>query len=255
VPEKSEEEKNIEVHEKKSRVGTRIAPPTESMAKDERAKSAIEELLSAGPSDSLGEDEYEAPAEGVLQDPAEKERQELEKRRRDLNMRPLDKELSGGRKSMDDRHFKDVIEIDKSLGVEPTGTAQEAPSYTKSVILLKQLFKERQYEEALIVLQELMQFYPLSPQLLMMKGTLHQRLQQIDLALAAYEKAFDIEPSKRLKAQIDYLKRRAWEREKLRERATGVVIPLGVQETRSMPSKSSETKGLKKVKPQGVPNK
>ena len=255
--EPSDEEKGMVVHEQKTRAGVRIAPPSGKIGSDTRARSAVEELLSIPPGESSSDDEMSAPAEGVFEDPAEKERRELERRRRERNLQPLDRELSGGRKSMDERHSKDLMDLDRSLGVESDSDPEGGQSYTLAVIQLKRLFKAREYEEALILLTELLRQYPLSVQLLMMKGTLHQRLDQIDLALAAYEKAFEEEPSKRLKAQIDYLKRRSWERNRLRSqgdgqrsRLEGTVIPLGVEETRVLqpgsgkrPSKRTAPKG------------
>jgi tetratricopeptide (TPR) repeat protein len=229
--EKSDEERSIEVHERKTRVGAKIAPPTGQIQNEKKSRSAVEDLFGLPPGESSSDDEMSVPAEGIFQDPAEKERQELEKRRRERNLQPLDRELSGGRKSMDDRHSKDLLELDKSLGVESEPSDEGSQSYTLSVIQIKKLFKSREYEEALISLTELLRQYPLSIQLLLMKGTLHQRLDQIDLALAAYEKAFEFEPSQRLKAQIDYLKRRRWERENLRGRAKGSVTPLGIEES------------------------
>lgn len=60
-----------------------------------------------------------------------------------------------------------------------------------------------------------------------MKGTLHLRLSQTDLSLAAYEKAYDLEPGGRLLAQIEQLRRLVGERETLRQKKAEGLAPLG----------------------------
>lgn len=229
---KSGVEKALEVHEKKSRTGVKIAPPPGGPSGRDETR-AVDELMRSVPEDS---GEVSLPASyldlgGAPQTPEEIERRRLEQRRREFNLRGVDEELSGGRKALDERHTRELSDIERKLGVESRDEdVGKAPSFTLGIQNVKNLFKAREYEEALIVLSDLLRHYPKSPQLLLMKGTLHHRLGQIDIALSAYQRAFEIEPSRRLKAQIDSLKRMQADRESLRPRREGVVIPLGIED-------------------------
>lgn len=231
--EKSKQEVDLEVHEKKSRAGVKIAPPAGATSPRSDAR-AVDDLFRSLPEDVGSDGELSLPADGLGMEavnPEEIERRRLEERRRELLLRAVDEEQSGGRKSLDERHTRELSDIERKLGVESKDVELEkAPSFTLSVQKIKSLYRARDYEEALIVLTDVLRHYPRSPQLLMMKGTLHQKLGQIDLAGQAYERAFEYEPSRRLKAQIDYIKRLQAERERLRPRREGIVIPLGVEE-------------------------
>ena len=231
--EKSDDEKDMETHEKKTRAGVKIAPPPGASSPKADAKG-VDDLFRSLPDDVQSDGEISLPAEGLgmeLVGPEEAERKRLEKRRRDFNLRSVDEEQSGGRGSLDERHTRDLSDIERKLGVESeSDEAQKAPSFTLTVQKIKDQFRARDYEEAVITLADLMRHYPRSPQLLVMKGTLHQKLGQIDLSLQAYQRAFEYEPSKRLKAQIDHLKRLQAERERLRPRREGIVTPLGIED-------------------------
>jgi hypothetical protein len=247
---KSKEEQALEVHEKKSRAGVRIAPPPGAPDTSAVQKSA-EKLLKEGTGGwENGDVSYPVldlgmSGEGADPEAGEKnDRKNFERRRKESTLKSLDSELSGGRKSMDERHTKELSDVERRLGLEPEDESiGKLPSFTLGVQKIKELFRAREFEEALLELSELLRHYPKSPQLLLMKGTLHQRLGQLDLSLAAYEKAFEWEPSRKLKAQIDSLKRRIEERESLRPKREGIVIPEGVEDAQFViPPKSAGEK-------------
>ena len=108
-------------------------------------------------------------------------------------------------------------DVDRVLDVSEESARPMTPSFIGQTQKIRELFQNRRFEDALVETNELLLHYPRSALLWTMKGTLHLRLNQNDLALAAYEKSFDIEPSRRLLAQIEDLRRLAAERESMRK--------------------------------------
>lgn len=157
-------------------------------------------------------------------DVVNKQRTAEEQRRREHAARATDREVAGV--SQDSASAKKLGDVDRALGLESSENGN-APSFTLGVQKIKDLFKEKQFEEALIETNDLLKYYPRSAQLLLMKGTLHQRLSQVDLALTSYERAFEFEPSRKLQAQISSLKQVVREREEMRRSREGVVKPGG----------------------------
>ena len=212
--------------------GARIALPA-GAEKSKKDRQAVDKLLAGLPEEAREDGEISIPADPSLT--PDNPGRSAEERRRDFQARQTDEELTGGARSLDERHSKDLGNLDSQLKVTPEENLGQGPSFSRGVQKIKGLFKSRSYEEALIETNELLRFYPAAPQLLMMKGTLHQRLGQIDLAFTAYTRAFEYEPSKKLKAQIDHLKRLLAERDSLRKPREGIVIPGGVEETKFIP--------------------
>ena len=212
--------------------GARISPPP-GAEKSKKERQAVDKLLAGLPDEARDGGELSIPADPALT--PESTGRSAEERRRDFQARQTDEELTGGARSLDERHTKDLGDLDSQLKVTPEENAGQGPSFSRGIQKVKELFKNRSFEEALIETNELLHYYPASAQLLLMKGTLHQRLGQIDLALAAYSRAFEYEPSKKLKAQIDHLKRLVAERESLRKPLEGIVVPGGVEETKFIP--------------------
>lgn len=163
---------------------------------------------------------------------------EAEKRRRAMEARSTDTEIMGSQRTIDKRLGSQVGELDRALGVEEIESSREIPSFTLGVQKIKKFYQAKNYEEALIDSNELLRYYPRSAQLLMMKGTLHQKLGQVDLALLAYRRAFEYEPSRKLQQQIEFLKFRISEREALRAPAQGIVTPGDAPEIRNKPAAS-----------------
>lgn len=211
--------------------GAPIAPPSgaDTSKKD---KQAADSLLNQIPGSSRDDSEVSIPIDAV---PGIEKRSTLEQRRREYHAQKTDKEIVGSAHAVDDRHTKKLSDIDKNLGVQPEEAPGQAPSYTLGVQFVKELFKDKKYEDALIEVNDLLHYYPKSAQLLMMKGTLHQRMGQIDLALTAYVRASEYEPSRKLQAQIDHIKRLIAERESLRKQREGVVAPGSDAEIKVVP--------------------
>jgi tetratricopeptide (TPR) repeat protein len=99
--------------------------------------------------------------------------------------------------------------LDGAFGVgTPEGPVQ-SPSYTIGIAKVNQLFKEKNFELALIELNNLLAFYPNSPKLLKMKGTLLVKTGNRELAMRSWQRAYDLTPGDlALKRSIDRLNER-----------------------------------------------
>src|SRR5688572_12596990 len=93
----------------------------------------------------------------------------------------------------------EIIEAKKQAGekapdVKP-GEEASAQSYLATLARVKELFKRRQYEMALIDLVELDRQCPDDERILEMKGTLYQRLNRPKEAKKAWERVLSLNPS------------------------------------------------------------
>ena len=157
--------------------------------------------------------EVSLPLEGYTADQSN-----ITERRKTHRARRTDQEVAGNsRKSMDERHGAAIGTLDQNLELEPVETENNAPSFSLSVKNIKDLYKKRKLEEALIETNELIRFYPESAQLYTMKGTLHQKMAQLDLALKSFQRAYEIEPSRKLLSQIEHLESLTRQRDELRQ--------------------------------------
>jgi tetratricopeptide (TPR) repeat protein len=113
-------------------------------------------------------------------------------------------------------------EFDRLLDVTEQENKPLAPSFVQATKKIREMFAQKRYEDALVEVNEVLLHYSASGLLWTMKGTLHLRMSQIDLSLAAYEKAFALEPNGRLSAQIEQLRRLVAERETLKQQSPPV---------------------------------
>lgn len=218
----------------------KILPPAPKNPSSERA----EQMLSQIP-DSMktSDSEIELPdlGEGDLsQDPAQSQ---MEKRHKEIRAQGTDQELLQSTGALEDPHGKNFGEWDQKFNLEPEEKKGSAPSLVIGTQKARELFKDSKWEESLVVVNSLLKHYPNLPQLLLMKGTLHQKMGYLDLALGAFKKAYKFEPSVKLKVQIQYLESLLAQREQLRSPAKGQVVPLGAQEIKSIPA--AKTPGAK----------
>ncbi len=186
----------------------KILPPSPSPgeAKSQNSKSDIDKILATLPAEARDPDtEISIPIDTLDSSPYGLSDSSL-RRRSEMQNRRTDNEIVKASKNMDDRKNKDLGELDRELDVAPTEKSGAAPSYIAALQRIKDHYKYREYEDALVETNETLRHYPRSAQLLTMKGTLYQRLNQIELALASYERAYDIEPTRKLLAQIDHLR-------------------------------------------------
>lgn len=103
----------------------------------------------------------------------------------------------------------DTALIDSAFGTGETDGPKQAPSYTLGIIRINDNYKKRNYELALIELNNLLAFYPNSPQLHKMKGTVLLKLRNLQLAELAWIKAMELSPhDKALQNALQRLQKR-----------------------------------------------
>jgi hypothetical protein len=91
----------------------------------------------------------------------------------------------------------DAAIMDGAFGVGNADGPTQAPSYTLGMAKINTHYRNRQYEYALIELNALIAFYPSSPKLHKMKGTVLIKMRNMALAELAWIKALELEPKDR----------------------------------------------------------
>ncbi len=91
----------------------------------------------------------------------------------------------------------DTAIMDGAFGVGNAEGPAQAPSYTLGMAKINTHYKNRQYEYALIELNSLIAFYPSSPKLHKMKGTVLIKMRNMPLAELAWIKALELDPKDR----------------------------------------------------------
>lgn len=105
-----------------------------------------------------------------------------------------DKELVNALPSITKSNPNELATMDAALGVgSPEGPIQ-SPSYTMGIAKVNQYYRDRNYEVALMELNNLLSFYPNSPKLLKMKGTLLIKTGNHELAMRSWQRALDLSP-------------------------------------------------------------
>jgi tetratricopeptide (TPR) repeat protein len=106
-----------------------------------------------------------------------------------------DKELTRALPSITKASPEEVATMDAAMGVgSPEGPVQ-SPSYSLGIAKVNTYFKERNYELALMEINNLISFYPNSPKLLKMKGTLLIKTGNHELAMKSWQRALDLAPT------------------------------------------------------------
>ncbi|NBO39179.1 hypothetical protein EBU99_11415 [bacterium] len=205
----------------------RIAPPPGSQESAVRKKREQVEQLLTGDSGTETGTELKLPASVMGLQPGDVTGDPLSKSREQARMQRTDAEIAAI--SGAGEYEKKLGEVDSQLDVSEESNRPMTPSYTLMTQKIRDLFHKGRFEDALVEVNDLLLHYPKSALLWTMKGTLHLRLSQNSLSLAAYERAFEIEPSQKLQSQIEDLRRLASERESLRR-----------QRSEDVPSESSE---------------
>lgn len=105
-----------------------------------------------------------------------------------------DKELVNALPSLAKTNPNELATMDAALGVgSPEGPVQ-SPSYSMGIAKVNQYFRDRNFEVALMELNNLLSFYPNSPKLLKMKGTLLVKTGNHELAMRSWQRALDLSP-------------------------------------------------------------
>ncbi len=134
----------------------------------------------------------------------------------DTNERPnlppsstTDKELVSEFPLMQGRSPEETALTDAAFGVGSSEGPTQAPSYSMKLAKITELYKQRQFEYALIEVNDLIAYYPNSPRLYKMKGTILVKLRNLELALGSWIRAAELDPMDgRIKKAIASLERK-----------------------------------------------
>ncbi len=206
----------------------KILPPplNPDEQKSKKSQSQMEKLLATLPNESKDQDsEVSLPVSIFDGIPSQQVIDEQTQRRRDMRNRRTDNEITGQSRNIEERRASELGQLDKDLQVTSEEKPGMAPSYVTTLQRIKDLYKQREFENALVETNEALRFYPHSAQLLTMKGTLYQRINQLELALASYEHAYDLEPSRKLLAQMDHLRTILSDRSSIARSRNTLVAP------------------------------
>lgn len=103
----------------------------------------------------------------------------------------------------------DTALLDSAFGTGDAEGPAQAPSYTLGIARINENYKKRNYEIALIEINNLLAFYPNSPQLHKMKGTVLLKMRNLPLAELAWIKALELAPrDKTLQRALERLQKR-----------------------------------------------
>ncbi len=105
-----------------------------------------------------------------------------------------DRELVNALPRIDSAQGQGLAVLDKAMGLGEAEGPYSAPSYTLGLARVKDLFKKVEFEHALIELNNLILYYPNSPQLQKMKGTIYYKMQNFSLAQKAWYRAQQLDP-------------------------------------------------------------
>lgn len=208
----------------------KISPPAGLDSKEKRARQgSLDQLMKSSQQVSDVDTELKLPASMLGLRETDLSGDPFLQSRQDSRVLLSDQEISAsfGGNELE----KNLGDVDRSLSLSEEQSGPLRPSYLKTTQRIRALFASRRFEDALVEVNELLLHYPSSSLLWTMKGTLHLRLRHKELSLASYEKAFEIDPSIQLQAQITELRRWVHEREQIRKRREpAVVTPTEIKE-------------------------
>ena len=99
--------------------------------------------------------------------------------------------------------------VERAFGMTSSKKPQQSPSYSEGLADVVELYKRRQFERALIEVNQLLGYYPNSVRLLKMKGSILIKTGNYNLAVRSWNKAYALRPKdKSLKRGISALERK-----------------------------------------------
>jgi tetratricopeptide (TPR) repeat protein len=85
--------------------------------------------------------------------------------------------------------------LNKAFGVGEKDGPKQSPSYIMGIAKINGYYKERNYEYALIEINNLLTYYPTSEKLYKMKGTVLVKLGNLELAEKSWLRASELDPT------------------------------------------------------------
>ncbi len=110
------------------------------------------------------------------------------------NPQITDRELISAMPKPDASQERDRAMLEDALGVGATEGSEEGPSYSLGLAKVMEYYKTKQFEYALIEINQLLSFYPNAARLYKMKGTILLKTGELDLAERAWTRAVELDP-------------------------------------------------------------
>jgi tetratricopeptide (TPR) repeat protein len=99
--------------------------------------------------------------------------------------------------------------LENAMGVGAADGPEQGPSYSLGPAKIMELYKKRDYEYALIEVNQLLSYYPNAARLYKMKGTILLKTGDLQLAEKAWLRAAELDPADRaIQKGIERLKKR-----------------------------------------------
>jgi hypothetical protein len=109
-----------------------------------------------------------------------------------------DREMVNDLPSIEKQNPAGTAFMDKAFGVGKSNGPGQEPSYSLGLARIMQQYKAKQYEYTLIEINNMLAFYPNSPKLHKMKGTIYSKLRNFPLAEKSWIRALELDPQDRL---------------------------------------------------------
>lgn len=99
--------------------------------------------------------------------------------------------------------------LENAMGVATPDGPEQGPSYSLGLAKVMELYKKRDYEYALIEVNQLLAYYPNAARLYKMKGTIFTKTGDLQLAEKAWLRAAELDPADRaIQKGIERLRKR-----------------------------------------------
>lgn len=152
------------------------------------------------------------------------------------NPQITDRELLSAMPKPDYEQERERAMLEDALGLGSSESQEQGPSYSLGLAKVVEYFKSRQYEYALIEVNQLLAYYPNAARLYKMKGTILLKTGELSLAEKAWVRAAELDPKDRgIVRGIERIRRR-----------------LDVQR-RETPSEKNKEKVPEKEQPEAAP--
>jgi tetratricopeptide (TPR) repeat protein len=106
-----------------------------------------------------------------------------------------DKELVNDMPKVNAQTEAELALLNKAFGVGEKDGPKQSPSYIMGIAKINGYYKERNYEYALIEINNLLTYYPTSEKLYKMKGTVLVKLGNLELAEKSWLRASELDPT------------------------------------------------------------
>ena len=124
------------------------------------------------------------------------------------NPQITDRELVASMPKLDEKAREDQALTDKIIGVNAHGGPAQSPSYVMNIEKINQLYRDNNFEYALVEINNLLAFYPTDTKLYKMKGTILLKLGNLQLAQKSWQRASHLAPDDAtIRKGLEYLQR------------------------------------------------